>query len=84
MSNWQKEFDKWLGKASQPKRVVVKNGKEADGLRNLKSFVPIKPNQSEVLILSYELFRMHVEVINKAQKIGILVVDEGHRLESAR
>ena len=84
VSNWQKEFDKWLGKASQPKRVVVKNGKEADGLRNLKSFVPIKPNQSEVLILSYELFRMHVEVINKAQKIGILVVDEGHRLESPR
>jgi len=82
VSNWQKEFDKWLGKASQPKRVVVKNGKDADGLRNLKSFVPIKPNQSEVLILSYELFRMHVKVINKAQKIGILVVDEGHRLKN--
>ena len=82
VSNWSKEFDKWLGKASQPKRVVVRNGAESEGLRNLKSFVPLKPQQSEVLILSYELFRMHVKVINKAQKIGLLVVDEGHRLKN--
>ena len=82
VSNWSKEFDKWLGKASQPKRVVVRNGNESEGLRTLKSFVPLKPAQSEVLILSYELFRMHVKVINKAQKIGLLVVDEGHRLKN--
>lgn len=52
VSNWAKEFDKWIGKASQPKRVIVRNGNE-EGLRKLRSFVPIKPNQSEVLILSY-------------------------------
>ena len=83
VSNWSKEFDKWLGKASQPKRIVVRNGAESEGLRNLKSFVPLKPNQSEVLILSYELFRLHVKIIQDAQKIGILVVDEGHRLKNA-
>ncbi|KAL7533992.1 hypothetical protein ACHAXR_005581, partial [Thalassiosira sp. AJA248-18] len=82
VSNWSKEFDKWLGKASQPKRVVVRNGAESEGLRNLKSFVPLKPNQSEVLILSYELFRMHVKVIKNAKRIGMLVVDEGHRLKN--
>jgi len=82
VSNWSKEFDKWLGKASQPKRVLVRNGLESEGLRSLKSFVPLKPNLSEVLILSYELFRMHVKVINKAGKIGMLVVDEGHRLKN--
>ena len=42
----------------------------------------MKPNQSEVLILSYELFRMHVKVIRDAKNIGILVVDEGHRLKN--
>lgn len=83
VSNWSKEFDKWLGKASQPKRIVVRNGAESEGLRNLKSFVPLKLNQSEVLILSYELFRLHVKVIQTAPKIGILVVDEGHRLKNA-
>mmetsp|Transcript_23138 Transcript_23138/g.48036 ORF Transcript_23138/g.48036 Transcript_23138/m.48036 type:complete len:1065 (-) Transcript_23138:305-3499(-) len=81
VSNWAIEFDKWLGKASQPKRVTVRNGNE-EGLRNLRSFVPLKPNQSEVLILSYELFRLHVKIIAKATKIGCLVVDEGHRLKN--
>jgi DNA repair and recombination RAD54-like protein len=82
VSNWSKEFDKWLGKASQPKRIVVRNGVESEGLRNLKSFVPIKQLQSEVLILSYEIFRMHINVIKESKKIGILVVDEGHRLKN--
>ena len=81
VSNWAKEFDKWIGKASQPKRVIVRNGNE-EGLRKLRSFVPLKPNQSEVLILSYELFRLHVKVICNATKIGLLVVDEGHRLKN--
>ena len=82
VSNWSKEFDKWLGRASQPRRVVVRNGSESEGLRSPKSFVPLKPNQSEVLILSYEILRLHVKVINNARQIGILVVDEGHRLKN--
>ena len=76
------EFDKWLGKASQPRRVIVRNGAESEGPRRLKSFVPLKPNQSEASILSYEIVRLHVKVINKARQIGILVVDEGHRLKN--
>ncbi len=44
--------------------------------------MPLKPNQSEVLILSYEILRLHVKVINNARQIGILVVDEGHRLKN--
>eukprot|EP00986_Skeletonema_menzelii_P019761 scaffold29106_cov148-Skeletonema_menzelii.AAC.2 len=82
VSNWAKEFDKWIGKASQPKRIIVRNGNE-DGLRKLRSFVPLKPTQSEVLILSYELLRQTaVKVICNAAKIGLLVVDEGHRLKN--
>lgn len=46
VSNWAKEFDKWIGKASQPKRVVVRKGGE-QGLQTIRAFVPIKPHQSE-------------------------------------
>ena len=79
VTNWAKEFDKWIGKASNPKRVVVRSGSE-EGIRSLKSFV--LSQNSEVLILSYELFRMHVGIISKAKRIGLLVVDEGHRLKN--
>jgi DNA repair and recombination RAD54-like protein len=82
VSNWAKEFDKWIGKASQPKRVIVRNGAKEEGLRNLKSFVPVKPQHAEVLILSYELLRLHVDILAKATRIGLLVVDEGHRLKN--
>jgi SNF2 family DNA or RNA helicase len=82
VQNWAKEFDKFLGKASQPKRVVVTRGGDV-GIPKLKAFCPIKPQMSEVLIVSYDLFRIHASLLTKAQQIGILVVDEGHRLKNS-
>lgn len=82
VSNWAKEFDKWIGKASQPKRVVVRKGGE-QGFQQIRAFCPVKPHQSQVLILSYDLFRMNASVINNAKQIGLFVVDEGHRLKNS-
>jgi len=82
VGNWSKEFDKWIGKASQPSRVVISKGGD-DALRQIKSFVPTKPRMSEVLILSYEMFRAHSTVLSNSTQIGCLVVDEGHRLKNA-
>lgn len=86
--NWDQEFDKWLGKASQPKRMVIRTG-GAEGLQRIRAFAG---NQSQkrtnrvgqVLIVSYDLFRMHTSVIQQAAEdsIGILIVDEGHRLKN--
>jgi SNF2 family DNA or RNA helicase len=79
--NWEKEFDKWLGKATNPKRVVVKKGGEA-GLSRLRAFCSVKSGQAEVLIISYDLFRMNSLLFQTVKNIGMLVVDEGHRLKN--
>ena len=81
VSNWANEFDKWIGRASQPKRVVVRGGRE-DSHRAIKSFVPAKPNQSEVLIISYDLFRINASILSRSANIELLVIDEGHRLKN--
>ena len=35
-----------------------------------------------VLIISYETFRSHADILNKSE-IGIVICDEGHRLKNA-
>ena len=37
VANWNKEFDKWLGKAGQPKRVAIKKGGE-EGQQEIRAF----------------------------------------------
>lgn len=80
VSNWDAEFNKFLGKASHPKRVAIRSGSE-EGIRHFKSFIMNK-NIGEVLIVSYELLRLHIDIVSKVEKIGLLVVDEGHRLKN--
>jgi len=82
VGNWAKEFDKWIGKASQPRRVVLQKG-DADSISRLKStYSSTAKMGGQVLILSYELFRRVTSNFHDGIKIGLLVVDEGHRLKN--
>jgi SNF2 family DNA or RNA helicase len=82
VKNWGQEFTKWLGEASQPRRVVVNNG-GSEAVQRIKAFTTLKPNLSEVLIVSYDLFRRNVSLLTNIQKVALLIVDEGHRLKNA-
>ena len=87
--NWSNEFDKWLGPASQPKRVTIQEG-GAEGLQQIRTFMQktnqqIKHQPGQVLIISYEFFRRNVNIFDCKGyvSVGLLVVDEGHRLKNA-
>jgi SNF2 family DNA or RNA helicase len=94
VNNWVKEFDHWLGKQGQPKRVPLLRGDTTFNSSSMKSFLHSKVGQ--VVIMSFELFRLHshhfASPSSTQQQCGtagagqdrfaLLVVDEGHRLKS--
>lgn len=87
--NWANEFDKWLGKASQPKRIVIRKGGQ-EGLSQIRAYTSsmkrnLKHHVGQVLIVSYDLFRRNVKefVFPEQTSIGLLVCDESHRLKSS-
>lgn len=95
VNNWVKEFDRWLGMEGQPKRVPILKGDTTFNSSSMKSFLHSKVGQ--VVILSYDLFRLHSHHFAKLastqqqsvagagagqERFALLVVDEGHRLKS--
>ena len=86
VKNWEAEFDKWLGRASQPKRVVISKGGEG-GIQQIKAYtssmkqLQLKNHTGQVLIVSYDLFRRNADqfVFSEHVSVGMLVVDEGHQ-----
>jgi DNA repair and recombination protein RAD54B len=76
ISNWQKEFRKWLG--NERIGVFVADGKKT----RLTDFTMGK--SYSVMIIGYERLRTVAEDLNKGSGIDIVIADEGHRLKTVQ
>uniref|UniRef100_A0A670ILR3 RAD54 like n=1 Tax=Podarcis muralis TaxID=64176 RepID=A0A670ILR3_PODMU len=82
VKNWYNEVGKWLGGRIQP--LAIDGGSKEDIDRKLAGFMNQRGLRvpSPILIISYETFRLHAEVLQKGS-VGLVICDEGHRLKNS-
>ncbi|XP_042427998.1 DNA repair and recombination protein RAD54-like [Zingiber officinale] len=79
VSNWESEIDKWIGRKIRV--VALCETTRADVLSGIESF--LNPCSAfQVLIISYETFRMHSSKFDKNGSCDLLICDEAHRLKN--
>ncbi|XP_062974568.1 DNA repair and recombination protein RAD54-like [Elgaria multicarinata webbii] len=82
VKNWYNEVGKWLGGRIQP--LAIDGGSKEVIDNKLAGFMNQRGLRvpSPILIISYETFRLHAEVLQKGS-IGLVICDEGHRLKNS-
>ena len=82
--NWAAELKKWTqGAGATPMRAIVVEGGGAQAEQQVRDFSICAAAHAALLVISYDLFRRHAAAINGAERMHLLVCDEGHRLKSS-
>ncbi|KAG6408916.1 hypothetical protein SASPL_131942 [Salvia splendens] len=79
VSNWEDEIKKWVGE--RVKLVALCESTREDVISGIDSFTR-SPSPLQVLIISYETFRMHSSKFNQNGSCDLLICDEAHRLKN--
>ncbi|CAM8994178.1 unnamed protein product [Rhodiola kirilowii] len=79
VSNWEAEIEKWLGKRVQ--LIALCESTRDDVISGINQFT--RPCSSiQVLIVSYETFRLHASKFSPNGSCDLLICDEAHRLKN--
>ena len=79
MRNWLREFKRWLGMQRLVPMSVDGAKNKAAVAEGLETFFRLA--QHQVLILSYECFRAHKDIMC-GNNLDLLILDEGHRIKN--
>ncbi|XP_059308132.1 protein CHROMATIN REMODELING 25 [Lycium ferocissimum] len=79
VSNWEAEISKWVGE--RVKLVALCESTRDDVVSGIDSFINPHSNL-QVLIVSYETFRMHSSKFSDSGSCDLLICDEAHRLKN--
>ncbi|XP_069591982.1 DNA repair and recombination protein RAD54-like isoform X2 [Ranitomeya imitator] len=80
VKNWYNEVGKWLQGRIEPLAIDGGSRKEID--QKLAGFMQRQRGPSPILIISYETFRLHADVLHQGS-VGLVICDEGHRLKNS-
>ncbi|KAK9054583.1 hypothetical protein SSX86_025662 [Deinandra increscens subsp. villosa] len=79
VSNWEAEIQKWVGE--RVKLVALCESSRDDVISSIDQFRS-PHSRLQVLIVSYETFRMHSSKFNDSGSCDLLICDEAHRLKN--
>ncbi|KAG0596659.1 hypothetical protein M758_UG273900 [Ceratodon purpureus] len=80
VSNWEQEITKWLSHSTVNVLALCESTR-ADVLQGVSTFLSPQ-NFYQVLIVSYETFRLHAQRFEKEGSCDLLICDEAHRLKN--